>query len=266
MLVREIEPDAQSMNLDSNLFYKNASGTRDTIMKSKDTLDLIIDSPCLEACKYLYDCNVLTVNSSANKTNSNRGYITIQYSSLSDYNKQVVDKLVEEKIIQLRDDFDKDKKGETFDITIPINENTTVEEFFNQMLEIVKNFQPQKIKYGFYTQEKFRKLILETISYATMLDGTKFINLLIDKINSGEIPIDEEGEIELSNGKNMSFDSLCLEYAKAFGYYYEEEEKKYRIDEELYEKSKKTQIEVLPKPKIHIIPKEETPSITIHRK
>lgn len=232
MLIKDINPDAQSMNLDSNLFYNHAYGSRNAIVKDSNTLDLIIDLPCLEACKYLYDCNILTTNSSANKTNKNSGFITILFSSLSDENKKVLDDLVLKGLVQLREDFDKNNNNESFMIEVPIKENTTVEEFYNQMLTIVKNFLPQEINYGYYTKEKFGNLVIEKFSNVILSDGTPFWKMIMQKINQGEIPTTTDGEVEFADGKCIAFETLCLEYANEFGYYYDINEEKYWIDKE----------------------------------
>ena len=67
MLIKDIKPDAQSYNLDPNLFYY--ASTANCIIKDRETLKLIVDPPCLEACEYLFDCNILTTSSSANNSN-----------------------------------------------------------------------------------------------------------------------------------------------------------------------------------------------------
>ena len=100
MLIKDIKNDAQSFDVDSSMFY--VSGTRDTLIKDKKVLDIIIDPPCLEACKYLFDCNILTQNSSANQNDLSvgKGYITIDYKSLDDHNKKVYEDLLK-KVLQL---------------------------------------------------------------------------------------------------------------------------------------------------------------------
>ena len=249
LLIKEIEPEAQSYKLERNYFYNSTYGTRDTIVKSRDTLDLIIDPPCLEACKYLYDCNILTINSTANKKNieNGKGAIDINYHSLDDYNRKVVDSLVSEGLIHLREDFDKESRDEVFSIEIPINENTTVEDFSNQMLTIAKYFQPQEIRYGYYTKDEFYDYVAQKAPNALVYNATEekwknFAEDIIDKLDNGEISADSPANIEIFYGERkafISFDTLCLEYAKTINYFYDENEEKYWVDKELYEKAMK---------------------------
>ena len=249
MLIKEIEPSAQSYKLKRSLFYNGTYGTRDTIVKSRDTLDLIIDLPCLKACKYLYDCNILTTNSTANKNNikDGKGDIIINYHSLNDYNKKVVDSLVSKGIIHLREDFDKESRNETFSIEVSINENTTAEDFSNRMLDVVKKFQSQEIRYGFYTKDEFYDYVSENAPNSTKYNPTEkrwksFIEDIIDKLDSGEIPADSNANVDIfyeERTGHISLDTLCLEYAKSINYFYDDKEEKYWIDKELYEKAMK---------------------------
>lgn len=245
VLVKDIEPVAQSSNLEFTLFYEHAFGSRDTIVKSRNTLDLIIDLPCLEACRYLYDCNILTTNSSANKTDHNVGFISILYSSLSDDNRAVLDTFISRGIVRLDESFNKADRDSVVSIELPIQDTTTVEEFSNQMLSIVKCFQPQEIKYGYYTKEEFEEMVIERALSAVLDNGTYFWQHMIQKLNSGEIPTDVNGEVEFDDGRSISLENLCSEYARKFAYYYDEQEKKYWIDKDLYDVSKKDKNKVI---------------------
>ena len=94
MYIKELTNDRQSADLPAEYFI--VGGTRDAIVKDKSTLALIIDQPSLSSCQYLYDCNVLTLNSSANRNDIATGpFIIIDYLSLSDENKLVSKKLEE---------------------------------------------------------------------------------------------------------------------------------------------------------------------------
>lgn len=248
MLIKNIEPEAQSFDLLPTEFYGGRGGTQDTYVKNRETLDIIIDIPCLEACRYLFDCNILTLASSANKTNISsdlaysKGFITIDYSSLDDSNREIFHKLVEKGIIQVEDDFEKRK---TFNLEVTITDDTEVEDFSNKMLSLAQYFQSQQILYGYYTLEEFQNYVAEKIPHAVTIDGRKFYEVLFERLNSGEILEDPNGEVEFQNGRCISLDTLCQEFANEFGYFYDEEEQKYWIDKELCEKAKIVKKELL---------------------
>lgn len=223
MLIKDIKPDAQSANVDPSFFFED--GTRDTIIKDRKVLDLIIDKPCIAACKYLYDCNILTQNSSANQNDisSGYGYITIDYKSLDEHNKKVYESLIERGLAtpysnQYYATSQDVIAKQTFNILVPLNENTDSEEFSNLMLEIAKNFSPQEILYGFYTQEEME--IIAENSLNSYYEGGTFEDYLTAKY-----------------GSSMTYSDLAREYAKAFGFYHDEGNNRYWISEELYKKS-----------------------------
>lgn len=241
MLIKDIEPEAQSYDLLSTEFYGGRGGSQGTYVKNRDTLDIIIDEPCLEACRYLFDCNILTIASSANKTNIasdlaySRGFISIDYSSLDDNNKEIFHKLVENSIIQLDNNFE---KGKTFNLEIPIAEDTTSEYFSNKMLSLAYYFQPQQILYGYYTLEEFKNYVIEKVPNETTIDGCNFCDVLLERLDNGEILENPNGQVKFQDGRCISLDTLCQEFANEFGYFYDEEEQKYWIDKALCEKAK----------------------------
>lgn len=241
MLIKNIEPEAQSFDLLPTEFYGGRGGTQDTYVKNRETLDIIVDAPCLEACRYLFDCNILTLASSANKTDItpdlaySKGFISIDYSSLDDSNKEIFNKLVENGTISLSENFEKRK---TFNLEILITEDTTVEDFSNKMLSLAYCFQPQQILYGFYTLEAFKNYVAEKTPNAKTVDGSYFCNILLERLNNGEILENSNGEVEFQDGRRISLNTLCQTFANEFGYFYDEEEQKYWIDKELCEKAK----------------------------
>ena len=90
--IAEIEPiDSQEVL---------GASTEYVIVKSRDDLRKIVEEPCIAACLYLYDKNIFTINSSANKQNiGNNGTIGIHYDSLSEENKEVVKQLAKDGIV-----------------------------------------------------------------------------------------------------------------------------------------------------------------------
>lgn len=226
MLIKDIKNDAQSVNVDSSMFY--VSGTRDTIIKNREVLDLIVDPPCLEACKYLFDCNILTLNSSANQNDlsTGYGYITIDYKSLDEHNKKVYEDLLKRGIASPYNTHYYDKtdvvETEMFTIEVPLNENTDSEEFSNTILEIAKQFSKQDVLYGFYTQEE-----IETIAQNSM-------GMYVD--NDEGFPY-FENYLMNKYGESIKMSDLVNEYVKIVGYYHDETNNRYWIAEDLYKKS-----------------------------
>ena len=240
MLIRNLEPEAQSFDVPSTEFYGGRGGTQDTYVKNRDILDIIIDVPCLETCRYLFDCNILTLASSANKTNitSNlafsKSFISIDYSSLDDNNKESFNKLVENGTIQLSNGFEKNR---IFNLEVPITRDTSVEDFSNQMLSLAYHFHPQQILFGCYTVEEFQNYVIDKVAVTITMEGHSFCDELLERLNNGRILENSNGEVELQDGRHISLDTLCQEFAKEFGYFYDEEEQKYWIDKLLWEKS-----------------------------
>ena len=232
MLIKDIKNDAQSFNVDSSMFYEG--GSRDTIIRDRTVLDIIIDPPCLEACKYLFDCNILTQNSSANRNDISvgKGYITIDYKSLDEHNKKVYEDLLKRGIATqyhtiYYDDTDV-VQSQCFTIEVPLNGNTDSEEFSKLMLEVAKNFSPQEILYGFYTQEEIEAI------------APNSLNMCVEDDDS----FSYFGEYLSSRyGEEIKMSDLVKEYVKIKGYYYDEENSTYWISEELCRKAKNSRKE-----------------------
>ena len=67
------------------------------VVKTKEDLKGIVEEPCLKACESLFEKNIETVDSGCNGENSfHRAYITINYDTLSEKNKQIADDLVKQ--------------------------------------------------------------------------------------------------------------------------------------------------------------------------
>lgn len=199
MYIKELTNDRQSADLPAEYFI--VGGTRDAIVKDKSTLALIIDEPCLSSCEYLYDCNVLTLNSSANRNDIATGpFIIIDYLSLSDENKLVSKKLEEEGIIK----YGKDENGNisTCAITFPISADSTIEEVDNLFKKIASEFKKQDILYGYYTEEELDDMILsdleENQGYIEY-NGTymKYYDYLLARISEGKLKESADGECEI---------------------------------------------------------------------
>ena len=125
---------------------------------TKDTMKDYVEEPCLEACMYLYNLNIRTYMSSANKKNvGNNGGISIYFDdSLSDENKQIIQDLINRGNKNLNiDEYD----VTTASIDVPITEETTVGEFKDKLMKIVSSLKMQDVLYGRYSREEAVKKI-----------------------------------------------------------------------------------------------------------
>ena len=228
MLIKDIGPDAQSGNLDSSLFYY--ASTANCIIKDRETLKLIVDQPCLEACEYLFDCNILTTTSSANNSHMGQpGWIGINYDSLSEENKEIYQMLLEKGLVGKCNEH---KSGlgiveHSFLIEVPFDETTTSEEFSRRMMDIVRLFQPQELMYGSYSREE-----METIA-ENRFESNPFV--IIDDDNYGNFI---EHFLQSKYGDEITMEDLVRECNDLIlHYYHDTETDRYWIAEELYKKA-----------------------------
>lgn len=241
MYIKELTNDRQSADLPDEYFI--VGGTRDAIVRNRSTLALIIDEPCLSSCEYLYDCNVLTLNSSANRNDIETGpFIIIDYSSLSDENKLVAKKLEEEGKIK----FGKDENGNisTCAITFPISEDSTIEEVDNLFKKIASEFKKQDILYGYYTEEELDDMILSALEknqgYIEYNNSyMKYYDYLLVRISEGKLKGSADGECEIDGIIYRLSDVLenikKSEFVQS-QYTYDSEEGKYWLDGSLWDK------------------------------
>ena len=235
MKISEIKPEKQSIDVNANLFY--VSGSRETIPKSKEVLKLIVDSPCLKACEYLYDCNIRTCNSSANCQDVNSyGYITIDYKTLDDQNKQIYHQLVQKGFIE-NQTLEMKENMILVNLKVPITMDTDVEEFSNQMYKIAHCFQPQEILYGRFSEEEMNQIALQSLN-ARNLEGIPLWKIILEKMQRGEIPTNENGELQIGNF-SFSLSYFTQELAEVRGYYFDEPTKEYWLNLEFYERHNK---------------------------
>jgi hypothetical protein len=179
---------------------------------------MIVDEPCLKACEYLYDCNIRTIGSSANGTNfTDYGEITIEYSTLSDENKEIFKFLENKGFIS---EYGLDKTHDQFSIVIPMDETTTVEEFSKKMEALAKHFKQQDILYGNYTETQMVDFLQKS--------WDRWGNFIMKEVEKGNIEKDENGSLDCKQTITV--------YNKYLGYYYDEKEEKYWLDKSLYDK------------------------------
>lgn len=134
--------------------------TESVIAKDREDLRKIIEEPCLPSCLSLYDKNIYTRSSTANRTDK-QAEIAIDYDSLDETNKKIVEQLVNNGIIEEpRLQSDPEHRGRMrVTITVPIAEDDTVGKVSDKFMQIISSFQQQDVMYGRYSIDSFDELI-----------------------------------------------------------------------------------------------------------
>lgn len=109
------------------------------VPNSREDLVNIVEAPLLEACQILYDKNIKTVMSSANKEDMKSGiaWIAIDVGSLSEENKEVAKELG--KIYMMHGSVPRP----AINLEISISQNTTVDDIRKIALKMVEKFKQQ---------------------------------------------------------------------------------------------------------------------------
>lgn len=151
--------------MDYSKKIKNIEPIQETkVTITRENLSQFIEEPCLDACRYLYDKNIETYMSSANKEDIGKyGYIDIVFDSLSMENKQIVLNLLEKEDIKDKIEFSSGAHGSEpiriIKIKTPINDQTTVGEVRNDFMKILELFKLQDVLYGRFTYEQILEII-----------------------------------------------------------------------------------------------------------
>ena len=128
-----------------------------TQIESKSDLAKIVEEPCLAVCEDLYDKNILTYWSSANKTAPERAYVLIRYESLDDHNKKIADDLLAKGILtdnyQMESANSADEYGKALYLGIETNPDMPVQEISDKLCQIASEFALQDIKYNMFTPQ-----------------------------------------------------------------------------------------------------------------
>lgn len=128
-----------------------------TQINSKADLTKIVEKPCLAVCEQLYDKNILTYWSSANKESPHKAEVIIRYESLDEKNKKIANDLSARGIISIGSYLDSRNTSEEYGpaviLRIETNPNMTVNEISEQLCNIAMHFVPQDIKYNVYTPD-----------------------------------------------------------------------------------------------------------------
>lgn len=142
--IRELEPIEES---------------RSALILERGSLAGLVERPLLLACEELYDKNITTLGTSANKKDLEHAdwddpgaysaYIVIDFDALSARNQEIGRTLGK---VRFADG------GNQLRITIPLTEETTFEEVQTQALEIAHKFVKQAYRVMSFTLEELREL------------------------------------------------------------------------------------------------------------
>jgi hypothetical protein len=109
------------------------------IPKDRDHLAELLEPPVKDACLQLYDKNIRTIMSSANKKDMSTGYgyISMDYDQLSEENKRIAEEIG---AIEKRGE-----GGTVARIKFPISPSTTVDDISKASQELADKFVKQKM-------------------------------------------------------------------------------------------------------------------------
>ena len=130
--------------------YLHQSGTMGIIC-DRAGLKYIVTPPLVKVCEYFYDLNIRTISAGANTINELG--VWIEYNSLSDENKKIVDALIEKGLVIVQQETDKGRLT-AGDIRISLSldfDEETVQSASEKVMRLVKSFgfQLQDVMFGF---------------------------------------------------------------------------------------------------------------------
>jgi len=108
----------------------------------KEDLKKNVEVPLLAACELLYDLNIKTTMSSANRGEIRKGaYIRIDFNSLSTENKKIAKQMVLQSLGEISGDQDK----KDFRLVIKMKKDSLVRDIQKKALDMVSRFEKQKM-------------------------------------------------------------------------------------------------------------------------
>jgi hypothetical protein len=119
-----------------------------TDIRKREELDEIVEAPLLEAARVLYDKGIRTTGSSANGKDVSTGFafISIDYDSLSDENKEVAERICGEVFRGVTSD--EGKPYSRVSIRVPLTEESTVQEAEDASVELAEQFKEQEMTWA----------------------------------------------------------------------------------------------------------------------
>lgn len=135
-------------------FIEPIEESRSALIKSKEEIKKFVEQPLLKACEVLYDKNIKTLASSANKKDIEIGeaYIIIDYDSLSDNNKEIA------KGFASPIEYD---GINAVKIIIPIDENMFIQRIEKEAIETADAFEKQPMSWAeIYTPNQLLREVM----------------------------------------------------------------------------------------------------------
>lgn len=124
-------------------------------VNTKSDLAKFVEAPCLPVCEELYDKNILTCWSSANKHNPKEAFVAIRYEFLDETNKKIAKKLATDGIIKqcYLESFNSSQNqyGLELKLSVPTNLDMPIDEISAKLKKLSAHFVYQDIKYNIYT-------------------------------------------------------------------------------------------------------------------
>lgn len=148
---------------------------------TRDTLHEFVEEPCLEACRYLYDLNIQTTMSSANKKDvGGHGYINIALDSLSIENKNILLGMLKHDNNGNRIRLGKEHGPipiQIISIKTPINEETTVGDVREDFIRVLSSLKMQDVLYGRYSRDDVIQFIKSCFAQDIEIDEELIKNM-----------------------------------------------------------------------------------------
>lgn len=126
--------------------------SRNTTVRTREQLRVLVESPLLSACEELYDKNIRTLSTSANEKDIQYGtaHLIIDFDSLSEENKKIGEQVGE---IHRADEMNQ------LVIKIPVTENSSADEIKEFADSVAHKFEKQAMTWApSYTLEQMRQI------------------------------------------------------------------------------------------------------------
>lgn len=176
-------------------------------LNHREDIRKYVEEPLIEVCEYLYDLNILTTMSSANlKHGKDSAYIVLDYETLSDYNKKVLQDAINERPFNFRiSKFSILHANEEIMISMPIDDETEIQDIKNFFMDIFKGFKIQDID-SFIDGETYMKNIYT------------FNELVALYLKVKRCPYDDSKKVEFSAEIDNFFKSIGIKKVPAKDY------------------------------------------------
>lgn len=164
---------------------------------NKSQLKEIVELPILAVCEGLWDKNIKTCLSSANKTNiGNVAQIVIDYDTLSDQNKEISERIGEKGTVHGT------RVTNCIYLNLPISQDIEISFIAQHFMNLISQFKKQPLLWGYYNCDEYLQMI--------------------------------------TGNQTIKFENEDAKRETAIGYelYYDVENDRFYLSEELYQKSK----------------------------